>query len=170
MTRSAHGLDSPRDTTVRPCQTRPAHWWETGDPDNYKAVALCRSCPFVDTCATGWRPIGVIAGGQAHDDTGSVVPLHDCGQPMVRRTDGLHCTRCPRQQPTPPPRRRGSTWIPPGEPTAPADHHDRIAAMRAARCGYREIAQAIGAREDSVRRYWHRHSTSHPTSTGGTAR
>ena len=88
------------DTTPRPCQTRPADWWEYGDDGNRLAMLLCAVCPgclFPASC----RPAGVIIAGRPYDDNGQVHALCACGYPARAPADRHHnstktqqCTRC----------------------------------------------------------------------------
>jgi hypothetical protein len=83
------------DTTPRPCQTRPADWWEYGDAGNRLAVLLCAVCPgclFPASC----RPAGVIVAGRAYDDDGQVHALCECGYPAEAPAD-RHLTSTSKQ-------------------------------------------------------------------------
>lgn len=75
-------------TTVGLCETRPYQWWDTGDPGNRLALALCRVCPARDgsTCLAGQadqRPAGVIRAGVAFNERGRRCDICAvCGYPV----------------------------------------------------------------------------------------
>lgn len=85
-------------STPRPCQTRPADWWEFGDDGNRLAILLCAACPgclFPADC----HPAGVIVAGRAYDDDGDAHKLCPCGYPAQSKPTGHHtkkqlCSRC----------------------------------------------------------------------------
>lgn len=69
------------------CQTRPPEFWDTGDPGNRLALALCRVCPARagETCLAGEtdpHPAGVIRAGVAYNERGRVCPVCECGYPV----------------------------------------------------------------------------------------
>lgn len=58
----------------RPCVTHPAHWWETGNPENSDAIDLCEeACPIYGTCKPAPREVGMIRDGVPYDDDGKPV-------------------------------------------------------------------------------------------------
>lgn len=92
------------------CETRPAEWWETGDPGNRLALALCRVCPQRrgDDCLAGLpdpKPTGVIRAAVAYNQRGGICPIcercgypvHDLPESRWKRSPG--CTHC--RVPTP---------------------------------------------------------------------
>lgn len=79
------------------CQTRPAEWWETGDPGNRLAIGLCGACPGRVECAAGVRAeAGVIRAGVAYTEQGKVALICHCGYPDDRRQDPRRPARCCR--------------------------------------------------------------------------
>ena len=84
------------------CETRPWEFWETGDPGNRLALALCRVCPARrgEDCAAGQpdpRPTGVIRGGVAYNERGGRCPICPvCGYPVTDLPDRCRpvCVRC----------------------------------------------------------------------------
>lgn len=86
------------DATPRPCQTRPADWWEFGDDGNRLALLLCAACPgclFPADCG----PAGVIVAGRAYDEDGQLHTLCECGYPAqapATRHQGRNPQKCSR--------------------------------------------------------------------------
>lgn len=90
------------------CSGRPPEWWDTGDPGNRLALALCRVCPVRTgtTCQAGEpdpRPAGVIRAAIAYTDRRGVCPICDrCGYPVDdlpdsrRQREGCRNCRTPR--------------------------------------------------------------------------
>jgi hypothetical protein len=130
-----------RAATARPCSTRPAHWWESDDPDANRAIAACRTCPFRTTCTTadGQQPRGIIVAGMAYDDDGRIMTLHSCGRPMVRRGNGLRCNYC--------------ASIGPKSAVKPAEYHRLIFSMLGAGASFPQVGRAIGADPEAVKGY-----------------
>ncbi|HEY9370492.1 hypothetical protein, partial [Streptomyces sp.] len=61
----AAGLDP------RPCATKPAQWWDLGDPGNVRAIRYCRNvCPLAGACTTPdeKKVRGQIRDGQAYNE------------------------------------------------------------------------------------------------------
>lgn len=81
--------------TARLCLNRPASWWDTGDPGNRKAIALCAVCPGNYRCADDDpEPRGVIRAGIAYNDRGKTVTVCPrCGRldDATRRTTPHRC-------------------------------------------------------------------------------
>lgn len=126
----------------RPCATNPAHWWDTGDRNNGRAIDLCRTaCPFLNTCAPKkgeLKPLGVIRAGAAYDDRGRKSRLcRTCSGPLNKATLGNTCDPCSR-----------------GRLIA---QHARIATMREAGCSWAAIGRVVGYHADTVRKYWTRY-------------
>ena len=94
------------------CFTQPAEFWDTGDPGNRLALALCRVCPLRqgEDCRAGLadpRPAGVIRAGVAFNERGGRCDIcPTCGYPMDdlpdrRRPDKpVGCRHCRPPQPT----------------------------------------------------------------------
>ncbi|WP_420123881.1 hypothetical protein [Nakamurella sp.] len=82
------------------CATRPADWWDLGDDGNRLALAICRACPALATCAadTTAREAGVIRAGIAYLERGGIAPICQCGYPDDKRADSRRttvlCRRC----------------------------------------------------------------------------
>lgn len=82
------------------CFTRPSEHWDTGNPGNRLALALCRVCPLRqgEDCRAGLddpRPTGVIRAGVAYNERGGRCDIcATCGYPVDDLPD--------RRRPTPP--------------------------------------------------------------------
>jgi hypothetical protein len=124
----------------RPCVTNPIGWWDTGDRNNQRAIALCHTCPALATCGPKFgeeRPRGVIQGGVPYDERGRKARLcRSCSKPLARGTDRriVNCDGC----------RRGRL----------ASVHTRIAELVDAGASWAVIGRAVGYHGDTVRKYW----------------
>lgn len=128
-----------RPDSIRPCQVRPAHWWDTGDPNNRKAVGICNTCPYRAGCvpADGEEAAGTIRAGVVYDDAGrptSLCPV--CDGPIIRQPGVFTCAA-------------GHGLV--------AGHHDTIARMRAAGASYEAVSAAVGFSVAAVKRYWNQY-------------
>lgn len=120
----------PQHLNPRPCTYYPTRWWDQGHPYNPEAKRLCREvCPKVAflECAAGPPVFGMVKAGVLYDDKGRPVP-------EPHRCEDVACRKC-----------RGVV----------ADHHLTIAALRARKVPFREIAETIGFSQDATRVYWH---------------
>lgn len=127
----------------RPCVTRPAQWWDTGNSQNVRAIDLCKKqCPLRAECKPGRyeKPIGVIRAGVAYNDRGTAIkqcPI--CDRPMTDwyGNSTPRCGRCSQQN-----------------SQNPADHHNAIALMASAKKPWSHIGATLGISPDVARCYW----------------
>ena len=129
---------------VRPCEVRPAAWWDLGNPGNAKAIALCGTCPFKATCAPViGKPQNQIIGGVPYSDRGQPLAICDtCRQPITNGTrrgadTNKRCDTCRDE--------------------AVAVHHAQIVELRRRRKSYAAIAREIGLSSGTIRHYVNRH-------------
>lgn len=118
----------PRHLGRRPCTYNPPQWWDLGSEYVSLAKELCREeCPreLFLECESGPPVQGMVKAGVLYDDSSRPVP-----EPCA-------CGRC-----------RACRGV-------VSDHHDTIAAMRAAKIPFRDIAARIGFSVDATRVYWH---------------
>lgn len=144
----------PRPGNLRPCEVRPANWWDTGDPGNPRAIAICNTCPFKDDCAPkpGEQVPGTIRAGVAYNDDGRTLPICNvCRRPKQRAFGARwYCNHCAAAA-------AGAT---------PSEQHDRIAAMRAKKLPWTTIGPAVGTTPGKARAYWQRHLAAQATQRG----
>lgn len=84
----------------RPCVSRPARWWDTGDEHNAIAIRLCRNvCPLRDACAPlgEGSPKDQIIAGLAYNHAGKQIAIcRRCDRPRIRSTArGVSRCGCP---------------------------------------------------------------------------
>lgn len=142
----------------RPCVTNPVGWWDTGHKKNPTAINLCNTrCPLKlrNECKPSKyeKPLGVIRAGIAYNGRGTALkqcPI--CQQPMADYYNNSS-PRC------------GSCSI--ARSQNPADHHDAIAKMAAAKRPWSYIGANLGISPDAACSYWTGYVAKQRATSGG---
>lgn len=87
--RPAVGL-TPPGFDPRPCVSRPAEWWDTGNEHNARAIRYCRNvCPLRAACKPVGKPKDQIIAGRAYNHAGKQLTIcGQCDHPRARPSNG----------------------------------------------------------------------------------